>query len=270
MASRPMFIQTDNLSVAWTRAFLALLEPGVDDLIPLVVNLSGFSRGAPAEIPAIRAALDTRLDQNERTYRSATTAGLIFPENLWLRYRGQGRTAFFQHYLDVLFPRLQRADRRNARGTYFERMLAYGPKRKNQLAHVIDTRLGGNKRRSALQVMVFDPELDHSNRPYLDFPCLDHVAFAPDGDGGLSLTAFYAMQYIFDRAYGNYLGLCALGRFVAGELGLEFRQLTCVAGIAQLGGIKNKRGSARELAEVIKAALPPALEDGNTLPKEPN
>jgi hypothetical protein len=43
-----------------------------------------------------------------------------------------------------------------------------------------------------------------------------------------------------------------------------------VAGIAQLGGIKNKRGSARELAEVIKAALPPALEDGNALPKEPN
>jgi hypothetical protein len=108
--------------------------------------------------------------------------------------------------------------------------------------------------------MVFDPSRDHSSRPYLPFPCLDHVAFAPDGAGGLSLTAFYANQSIFDRAYGNYLGLCALGRFVAGELGLEFRQLTCVAGVAQLPSSSVTKTKARVLASEISGVLPATVE----------
>lgn len=255
MTSGPTCIRSDNVSVAWAEAFLALLEPGVRNLVPLVVNLSGFPGGVPFEIPAIRAALDAHLAANEKLCPSLTTANLIFPENLWQRYRSEGRNAFFRRYLDVTFPRVQRADRRNAEGTYFERLLAYGPGRFNQLAHVIDTRLTGNTRGSALQLVLFDPARDHSNRPYLNFPCLDYVAVAHDGNGGLSATAFYANHYIVDRAYGNYLGLCALGRFLAHELGLEFRQLTCVAGIAQLGRIR--KGDARSLATAITPFLQP-------------
>lgn len=255
MNSRPLTVASDNLSIAWGRAFLALLEPGVSDLIPLIVTLSGFQNGAPSEVPEIRLVLDEHLASNSRKFcQTATTANLIFPENLWHLHRHRGRATFFHRYLDVIFPRIQRADRRNADGTYFQRLLAYGPARVNQLAHLIDTRLQGNLRRSALQAVIFDPTRDHKRSPYMNFPCLDYVAFAPDPTGGLSLTAFYANQYLFDRAYGNYLGLCALGRFVAEELGLEFRRLTCVAGIAQVGSIRNK-ATARLIGTQIAAAL---------------
>jgi len=262
MISRePTIIQSDNISVAWARAFLALLKPGVDELIPLVVNLARFPHGVPVEIPEIRRALDARLATDEKMCPTATTANLIFPEKLWERYRDQGRDVFFRRYLDVISPRLKQADRRNSKGTYFERLLSYGPNRINQLAHVINTRLSGNRRRSALQVMVFDPVLDHSNSRYLGFPCLDHLTFAPDHHGALSLTAFYANHYIYDRAYGNYLGLCALGRFVARELGLEFGQLTCVSGVATCGRGSMTKANARELGDMISAALPGTPND---------
>jgi thymidylate synthase len=88
-------------------------------------------------------------------------------------------------------------------------------------------------RRSILQVAIFQPSLDHSNAALLGFPCLQHVTFAPTSDG-LNVNAFYAVQYIAERAYGNYLGLCRLGRFVAHVLGLSLATVTCVAGIAEL------------------------------------
>jgi hypothetical protein len=47
----------------------------------------------------------------------------------------------------------------------------------------------------------------------------------------LNVNAFYATQYAFERAYGNYLGLCRLGRFVAHELKLELARVTCYTGI---------------------------------------
>lgn len=241
---RPTYIRDKNLSIAWVKAFDALLSPGVDSLVPLIVNLSQFSGGFPAESQSIRSALNRCLTQDKRLCRVEATANVIFPENLWNRYRNEGREFFFRRYLEVTLPRLKKGDRRNRNGTYFERMLCYGPDEVRQLSRILRSWNSGSRRRSALQVMLFDPSRDHSNSPYMAFPCLDHVAFAPDGDGGLSVTAFYANQYIYDRGYGNYLGLCALGRFVAGELDLEFRQLTCIAGIAQLptGSITKRAG----------------------------
>jgi hypothetical protein len=71
------------------------------------------------------------------------------------------------------------------------------------------------------------------------------------------MTAMYAMQYVHDRAYGNYLGLCALGRFIAAELDLTFRRLTCIAAVAQLGSLN--RGSARAMASELAALVPESL-----------
>lgn len=253
---RATYISCSDLSLSWAKAFTALLAPGVDSLVPLIVNISQFSGGAPPETNNIRAALQSRLKADDRLYSVETTANTIFPENLWFRYRNQGREAFFRRYLDVILPRLKRADDRNQSGTYFERMLSYGSEPVNQLARILDGWDRGLRRRSALQVMLFDPSRDHSDRPYLPFPCLDHVAFARDRAGGLSVTAFYANQYVFDRGYGNYLGLCALGRFVAEELGLQFRQLTCVAGVAQLPTRSISKARARALAREFSHVLP--------------
>ena len=47
----------------------------------------------------------------------------------------------------------------------------------------------------------------------------------------VNVNAFYATQYAFERAYGNYLGLCWLGRFVAHEMGLTLASVSCFTGV---------------------------------------
>lgn len=35
MKSKPLFFEAENLSIAWARAFIALMEPGVNRISPL-------------------------------------------------------------------------------------------------------------------------------------------------------------------------------------------------------------------------------------------
>jgi hypothetical protein len=48
-------------------------------------------------------------------------------------------------------------------------------------------------------------------------------------------TGFYIMQYAFDRAYGNYLGLCRLGRFMAKQLDVPLSRVVCISSHAAMG-----------------------------------
>lgn len=221
-----------NISVAWAKAFLAAINPRID-IIPLVVMVTDFDRGEVVEDPFIREMLDVALKDN-RKQSCHTVANTIFPKSLWNPCRS--RKLLYQRYEDI-FPRLQRIDSKNNLGLYFERLIAYDSdfSKGNQLEKIIsiyNQRKGF--RRSVLQTSIFDPKRDHTRKPYLKFPCLQHVTFAPCGNGGLSVNGFYAMQYLFERAYGNYLGLCRLGQFVAHELGLKLVQMNCTIGIAEL------------------------------------
>src|SRR5207302_7100954 len=133
---------------------------------------------------------------------------------------------------DRVLASLSRALRRNSRGLYFERFISGGPAgRENQLDFAISAYTARDSvRRSVLQLAIFDPHKDHSNAAQLGFPCLQHVTFAPT-DHGLCVNGFYATQYMVERAYGNYLGLCRLGRFMAHELGQKLVRMTCFTGI---------------------------------------
>lgn len=135
-------------------------------------------------------------------------------------------------------------------GLYFERLIDFGPNKVNQLRHVIETYKGGNHRRSALQAAIFDPNEDHTNQRQRGFPCLHQVAFTPIESGGLCVTGFYAMQLIFERAYGNYLGLCRLGNFVAHELGMHLERMVCIAAVGKYAQVA--KSDLRELEMSIK------------------
>jgi hypothetical protein len=67
------------------------------------------------------------------------------------------------------------------------------------------------------------------------FPCLQQVTFAPTDNQDLIVSGNYATQYLLDRAYGNYLGLCRLGLFMAKHMGLTFSQMNCISTVAQRG-----------------------------------
>jgi hypothetical protein len=246
------YIEENNLSVAWGRAIRIASAPGRKEVGPLVVSVTEFdASGTFHEEPTIRGALNAIL-MRERMQTIDTVASTIFPQSLWNRSAPRGQ--LFDRYRKIA-PRLIRASNKNRRGIYFERMINGGPKGKeNQIEFALATYTARpSARRSVLQIGVFDPARDHSAAAQLGFPCLQHITFAPI-DGGLCLNAFYASQYLVERAYGNYVGLCWLGRFAAHELGLPFARMTCFTGIALCDLGKSKL--AKLLAAVDDAVGP--------------
>ena len=250
--SRTLTIEEDNLSVAWAKALFSVVEEG--EIAPLTVVVRGFSDGEPGEVASIRRLLDDALGADAKGLSCNEVANTLFPNSLWNPQAD--RQQLYERYRRIM-PRVLK-DRRNRYGVYFQRLIAYGHDAAynggvNQLEHIIRTWHGGNHRRSALQAAIFDPTKDHTNQRMRGFPCLQQIAFAPLGADGLTVTGLYATQYIFERAYGNYLGLCRLGRFMAQEMGRQLTQVNCVATPANGGG--KTKGYLRELARGVEGIL---------------
>jgi thymidylate synthase len=167
------------------------------------------------------------------------------------------------------FPRLKACDARNRFGTYFERMMNYtgqlGGERKtvDQLGFVINLLRKSQRwpRPSALQMSCFDAAKDHTGQPVRGFPCLQQVGLSHDGDNSIAVHALYPTQYIFDRGYGNYLGLCHLGSYIAHQTGLQFARLICYIGEPHLGDV-NKRDLA-DLAKFVDQWLASLMGDSD-------
>jgi hypothetical protein len=234
-APEPVMISDNNLSRAWSRLLLGILDGAGTEVSPLVLSVTGFDeKGVVSEDPAVRQAVDQLLQRKGRL-KVEDVAFTIFPQRLWEMSRGD-RTRLFALYRTT-FPRWQAMNKKaNGRGLYFERMVMYGrgPCDGNQLEWILSqygSRAG--VRRSMLQATTFDPGRDHVASAQLGFPCLQQVSFEPT-TAGLVLNAFYATQQIFDKAYGNYLGLAQLGAFMAHEMGMPLARLNVMVGVAKL------------------------------------
>ena len=254
--SRTLTIEEDNLSVAWAKALFRVVEGG--EVSPLTVVIRGFTDGQPMEVAQVRRLLDDALGADAKGVVKEV-ANTIFPSSLWNSQAD--RQQLYERYLRIM-PRVLK-DSRNKYGVYFQRLIAYGHDAAynggvNQLEHIIQTWHGGNHRRSALQAAIFDPTKDHTNQRMRGFPCLQQVAFAPQGADGLTVTGLYATQYIFERAYGNYLRLCRLGQFMAQEMGRQLTQVSCVASPANRGD--KTKGYLRELVRGVEGILGPLQE----------
>jgi hypothetical protein len=216
----------------------------------MIVSVTGFKDGVPDEDRAIRNALDAALLADD-LQSCETVANTIFPNSLW--NPSAPASQLYARY-DKILPKLLKMSSKNRRGLYFQRLISGGPPGKeNQLAFILATYKGrSGVRRSALQLAVFDAARDHSTAAQLGFPCLQHVTIAPTAEG-VSLNGFYATQYVVERAYGNYLGLCRLGRFVAHELGSPLVRMTCFTGISLLDS-KISKAKLKDVLAAIDAA----------------
>ena len=238
MSSEAYYPSARNLSSAWADTFLRLNDAGISELSPAVIVVTEFDRGVAVEDSNIRQLIDDEMSRlNQRSVENV--ASTIFPNSMWNPNGEDSAAQLFSRY-ERIWPAIKHRDRANSKGNYFRRLTAYRPNGTegppvNQLQHVIDTFLRGNHRRSALQAAVFDPTRDHVHNRILGFPCLQQVSFAPVGSDGLSITGFYPLQYMFEKAYGNYLGLCRLGRFMAHQMQRTLVKMTCVASALTLG-----------------------------------
>ncbi len=272
MSSEP--ICESNLSHAWGRAFLALMKARNGKLTePLLVSIDIPPGQEPIEDSFIRQAHQDSLVRNAK-FDIDVTAEMIFPSKMYRRAcKWQGKTLtcteLRDQYINHTLPRLMARDKQHNRGgTYFARMINYpanigssNGSNINQLAQIVeywhrDQSHTHKKRtrRSALQVACYNPGEDLTGQARQGFPCLQQLSFSyEDESGHLILNAYYPAEYIFDRAYGNYLGLCRLGMYMAQEMKLNFSRLNCFIGYPQLGG-PNKSDLA-ELAKLVEYRL---------------
>jgi hypothetical protein len=248
----PLYITDDSLSRAWARTFLHVLDHPGTAIAPLLVSVTGFTAdGLPQEDPGVRTAMDACLAASGKL-PVEKVAWTIFPQSLWRLARGD-RRRLHDLYRRAL-PRFQALrPALNRRGLYFERLIAYGrgPEDGNQLEWIITAyRARSGVRQTMFQASVFDPARDHVRDARLVFPCLQHVSLVPDGNE-LTMNAFYATQQLFDKAYGNWLGLCHLGGFLAQEMGLAFARLNCYCGVEKLEGVGKR---SPQLVPLVAAA----------------
>ena len=252
----PLLIEDDNLSRAWGRAFLHMLDHPGTEISPLVVSISGFDADNQAiESADIRMTLDAVFAETGG-WDVETVAFTIFPQRYWKLANGD-RKRLFALYQDA-FPRLQAMNRRdNRRGLYFERLTMYGssPCDGNQLEWILSQyKPEGGVIRSKFQATTFDPSRDQLPDARLGFPCLQHVTFIPT-KAGLVVNAFYATQQLFDKAYGNYLGLIQLGAFMAHEMDMPLARVHAYVGVAQKGTINKTSEKLRELISVLRYSV---------------
>lgn len=253
----PLVIESTNISYAWAELFLHILERSGKEISSLLISLTGFENKVPHENTVIRDALDECLLASEKQ-KIHTVANTIFPENLW-RLSQYNRGLLFEKYINNL-PRIRAlAPHKNCRGLYFERLIAFGSNFAdgNQLEHIISSYNSNSKvRRTMLQASIFDPHRDHTTSAQLGFPCLQHLQFLPNNrDKTLSVNAFYATQQVFEKAYGNYLGICRLSYFMAHEMNLALDRVSFCIGVAKLDTISKKSEEIIKLKEKVQQAL---------------
>lgn len=258
----PFLVDESDLSRAWAQAVIHVIEHVGLEISPLVMSVTGFDdNGAPSEDPRVRQELDDLL--LARGMRSVEdVAFTIFPQRLWQMSRGD-RGLLFKYYRDA-FPRYQAMNRKdNKRGLYFERLISFGsgPIDGNQLEWIL-TQFNGRPgvRRSMFQASVFDPARDHVADAQLQFPCMQHVTFEPT-DEGLVVTAFYATQQLFVKAYGNYLGIAQLGAFMAREMNMKLIRMNVVIGVAKFERIPKTDPALKPLIAAARACIAAQVPD---------
>ncbi len=250
----PFLVNEPNISRAWAKTFLQVVDHTGVEISPLILSVNGFNHSTNIqESPNIRSELDSLL-LSKGMLNVEDVAFTIFPQRLWQLAQGD-RAALFQYYKDA-FPRYQAINRRhNRRGLYFERLISYGtgPCEGNQLEWIL-SQFNSRKgvRRSLLQASVFDPARDHVPDAQLEFPCLQHLSFEPT-HAGLIVNAFYATQQLFVKAYGNYLGIAQLGSFMSHEMNMPFLRMNVFAGIAKFQKISKTDPALQPLIQLARS-----------------
>lgn len=264
LTEKPHLVSSGNLSRAWGEAFLRTMAPqssGVQS--PLLVSICDFDEDQqPREDHAIRVGLDESIRQVNAAARRTVvqrveaTSQTIFPHMCWTPSKRRPADELFAWYLERVLPRLRARSRANARGTYFERMIRMAGLKHgeaccvNQLGDILRW-FRENKAKpvnKSMQLTLRDPARDHFPAR-AEFPCLHHVGFAREGSD-LVAAAYYPTENIFERGYGNYLGLCRLASFVAHETHLRLRRVNVFVLQPRLD--TNKSGPLEELVKVVR------------------
>jgi hypothetical protein len=234
-------IEAANPSRAWLDAITWLAQEPEGKAVNLNVAFLCTDEEEPirAEIDALLAGLDSTLSKD--IWPVQTVANTIFPEALYHPHLGTSAASLlYENY--ALSMRLQRhAENPYDRETYFNRLVSYpvADGSFNQLKWIVErlNEVRGRRSQPSSDYELgishpFDAELrvqaPGRDKRFLWFPCLSHISLTLTG-GTISMTAVYRNQTFVTRAYGNYLGLSRLLRFITTETGTAPGEIEVVA-----------------------------------------
>lgn len=200
-------------------------------------------------------------------YPVTTVANTIFPKGLYNQF---GAPAFYDVYLDRVYPRITKAPQW---GRYFGRMIhrtASGGTVFNPLQILIEQMKNhvygtGPSFRNVYEMAISDPTLDlvvfdpeRDQRRTRGRQCMSFISFKLTAEKRVSLTAVYRNHYYIQRLLGNMIGLSNLLAFVAEQAELEpatFSILSTHAEVEAGGDAGWRRGDLRELLNGCREIL---------------
>lgn len=242
------YIVSASLSEGWLDAIRSVYPVPSRKVVHLVVRIMEPN----LEVPHIRQGAQGLIDDWNKGHRPAgqlydieTTRNSIFPL-AWARRCSDPveLTAYYRkrYTRDGLL-----GFNHNERGTYFGRIVAYprgedeGPA--DQLTDTIRKLrkeiAGGRPKSSRYEINIYSERVDTSP---MSFPCLAHLSVHLH-ENRIHLQAIYRNEYLVGRAYGNYLGLAELQRYIARAVGVEMGELMVTIGHAELDGSKAAVGA---------------------------
>jgi hypothetical protein len=247
------YIEAPNLSRAWLEAVRLLAHTKGQKAVHLVLRIADPN----AEDSRIRAAAQGLIDaRNERLRPGAelpdieTTRNTIFPA-AWAR-RNPKPADLAAYYRERYTKEGLLGFNQNRKGTYFGRIVAYprgeGEEPGDQLTETVrkvcaELDSGSNKS-SRYEINIFNERLDTGA---MSFPCLAHLSVHLH-QRQLHLQAIYRNEYLVGRAYGNYLGLAELQRYLAEQTSTAPGELLMTIGHVELES-GNTRNALAMLAE---------------------
>lgn len=163
----------------------------------------------------------------------------------------------------------------NPKGTYFQRLINWPswdtPRTRaiNQIETIIckinsekasrvvhEIGLDADSTELNLDAKLYDPLRDRKYAKIVGFPCLSHISIKPESaqssGGKIHMAAIYRSHYFIEKAYGNYLGLGLLLKFIADATGREVGELFCVSSLAMIDYLSRKR--VDDLLTLLKKA----------------
>ena len=258
----PIVIEANSVPSAWLKVFKWIKETSDSHKSPVIVSITDFADENSITCDCVQEIIDTELGKHPNSATCEDTAFTIFPNSFW--NKDKSVEELFSFY-ERAYPRLKKLAQKKCtawgRGTYFCRLIApQGETSKNQLLHIINKWNAGNHNSMLLQASCYDPVQDQTNSRRLSFPCLQQIGFCAQKDEAtneynLWINAFYPTQNIFTRGYGNYLGLCRLGQFMAHYMnGCRFSGINCFSGNPTISPLK--KSAMPNIIEKIEDLIP--------------
>lgn len=225
-------IKRSNLSGAWVQALTHIIDNGGESL-NLMVQISE-PRTTEAETDGAFNDLAVRYGLLNARHVAYT----IFPDSLY-RSVNKERLKLYKTY-NRMYPRIK-----TQWGTYFKRMIDWpftkGNTKINQLESIISSLVTRERiYRYAYTILICSPERNFGQPQ--GGPCLNYLTLQIDSKTRrINLLAVYRNHDFVKRAYGNYVGLANLQRFICEQSGFCVGCLTTLSSHAYVPSSPGRR-----------------------------